>query len=358
MATIKIAVINEYNGLTDADITPVVAALNIQVKQHFAPVWGIDADLTYYPAGNPPPLDAWQLIIFDDSDQAGALGYHDLTNMGLPLGKVFAGTDKKFGSAWSVTASHELLEMLGDPDINLCAIVEGQNQGDPSTLYAYEVCDACEDDQFAYIINVSGENVLVSDFVYPSWFESFIVPGAQFDYQKKITQPFQLMPGGYISVLQLSGSDGWIQKTARTTTRSFRMRASVGTRRERRRTPRNQWLRSTAHPGSTQPHRHTAQLSARLDAQPGFAGPMTLAINFLGGQGSLSAVLTRNGAVINQGSNTDGGDITFGDTRSGDAMALVGSCTSSASIQISTATSPGSPLTFQAGNIFDSVIIL
>jgi len=42
-------------------------------------------------------------------------GHHDLTPDGLPVGKSFAGTDKHFGHSWTVTASHELLEMLADP---------------------------------------------------------------------------------------------------------------------------------------------------------------------------------------------------------------------------------------------------
>ena len=43
---------------------------------------------------------------------------------------------------WTVTFSHrELLEMLADPNINLCAFDE-----DARRLYAYEVCDAVEAD--------------------------------------------------------------------------------------------------------------------------------------------------------------------------------------------------------------------
>lgn len=60
----------------------------------------------------------------------------------MPLGKVFAGTDLKYGYTWSVTASHELLEMLADPNINLTVLL--QNSETAGTLYAYEVCDAAK----------------------------------------------------------------------------------------------------------------------------------------------------------------------------------------------------------------------
>ena len=59
-------------------------------------------------------------------------GYHDLTTTGLPIGKVFAKTTFDAGDLVSVTLSHEVLETLGDPDINLI-VQKG------SRAYAYEV---------------------------------------------------------------------------------------------------------------------------------------------------------------------------------------------------------------------------
>src|SRR5277367_5245119 len=163
----KISIFNASTVLTDNEIRPVVNALQQQVTNDFRPAWGIDAELTFVPTGSTPPIGTWWLTILDDSDQAGALGYHDLTPDGLPLGKIFAASDLKAGTSWSVTASHELLEMLADPNINLTVFVQEANT--TGTLYAYEVCDACEDDSFSYPIN----SVQVSDFVYPAWFESF-----------------------------------------------------------------------------------------------------------------------------------------------------------------------------------------
>ena len=64
----------------------------------------------------------------DNPDQAGALGYHEITSQGTPLGKVFAKLDLQSGASWTVTLSHELLEMLADPWINWCA--HGQRQQD------------------------------------------------------------------------------------------------------------------------------------------------------------------------------------------------------------------------------------
>ena len=241
LATTQISVINESTVLTDAEVTPVVAALQQQVTGDFRPVWGVDAELKMIPHGEQPPSGSWWLVMLDDSDQAGALGYHDMTSEGLPIGKVFAASDLKAGTSWSVTASHELLEMLADPNINLTVFV--QNANTTGTLYAYEVCDACEDDSLGYKIN----DILVSDFVYPSWFESFREQGsAQFDKMNQIQKPLQLLTGGYIGTFDVTAGTGWQQQTAEAHPTNLRHRGHVGTRRERRSVPHNQWLTSLA----------------------------------------------------------------------------------------------------------------
>lgn len=241
MAEIKIAVLNASTVLSDGDVAAAVPALQTQVHRDFYPAWGIDADLAFVPKGQQPPAGSWWLAILDNSDQAGALGYHDVTSEGLPLGKVFAGTDKQYGYIWTVTASHELLEMLGDPEIDLTVFIEKTAKS--GELYAYEVCDACEADRFAYQIN----GVQVSDFVYPAWFESFRKQAStQFDYGKKIKQPFKLLPGGYIGVYDVRSGSGWRQLTAEEGPFGHRVIPPRGSRRERRRRPLDGWLKSNA----------------------------------------------------------------------------------------------------------------
>jgi hypothetical protein len=150
LSMIQISVINESTVLTDSEVIPVIAALQKQITNDFRPAWGVDAELALVPKNTQPPTGSWWVVVLDDSDQAGALGYHDLTSDGLPIGKVFAASDLKYGNSWTVTASHEVLEMLADPNINLTVFV--QNANTTGVLYAYEVCDACEDDSFGYQI--------------------------------------------------------------------------------------------------------------------------------------------------------------------------------------------------------------
>lgn len=217
---IEIAITNESTALPDARVQAIAAALQTQVSRDFAPLWGIDARVAYYPKGA-QPASAWWLACFDTSDQAGALGYHDVTPTGLPLGKAFVGSDLQYGYEPSVTVSHELLEMLGDPEIDQCV------QVGPATFFAYEVCDACEADQFGYKIN----GVLVSDFVTPQWFR----PNGRgkLDFTGHVKRPLQLLRGGYIGLWTPHG--GWTQKTAENDPRHVHAIPRLGSRRERRR---------------------------------------------------------------------------------------------------------------------------
>jgi len=171
----------------------------------------------------------------------------------------------KAGTSWTVTASHELLEMLGDPNLNLTVFV--QNADTTRTLYAYEVCDACEDDSFAYPI----DNVLVSDFVYPAWFENFRAQGStQFDCMSQIEQPLELLKGGYIGIFNVNDGSGLQQQTLEKHPLNLRHRGNVGTRRERRSIPCQQWVTSLPHrkivSNAQQYQQHLQAIQRRRDA--------------------------------------------------------------------------------------------
>jgi hypothetical protein len=178
-----IACINKATVELGVDFDALIAALQKFLDECFVPVWGTPAKPIK--AEKPMP-GAWTMIFLDDADSPGALGYHDLTKNGLPLAKVFVKTTLKIGDKVSATACHELAEMLIDPAVNLWS------DGPGGTLYAYEMCDAVEDEEFLI------DGIAMSDFVYPAYFELFRkANSAQFDYLKKVSKPFQILKGGY-----------------------------------------------------------------------------------------------------------------------------------------------------------------
>lgn len=200
MSVPVIAISNETTVLEDGQVQAVIPALQAQVSDDFKPYWNVDCTLTFLPKGQPLPAGWWQIVLIDSPDMAGALGYHELSSQGTPLGKVFAKLDLDHGLSWTVTLSHELLEMLADPWINWMA------QGEDGKIYALEVSDAVEADELGYSI----DGVLVSDFVTPGWFEQ--TENDRVDFKQRITKRLELAPGGYISVLDFKS--GWKQIAA------------------------------------------------------------------------------------------------------------------------------------------------
>jgi hypothetical protein len=197
-----IAILNASSVLTDAEVAAAIPALQTQISRDFAPIWNIDATLVFVPAGQAPQAADLVAHLLDDSDQAGALGYHDDDGTaGAPRALIFVKDDIEGGFSWTVTVSHELLEMLVDPGCERTASVGALE-------YAYEVCDAPEDDSFGYAV----DGVTVSDFVTPAWF----TPGAAgpYDLRGHINAPLQVLGGGYIGVLDTANPGaGWTQIT-------------------------------------------------------------------------------------------------------------------------------------------------
>lgn len=231
-----VAVLNRSSVLSDTEVSDIVDALRKQGR-HFDDVWGIDWRLNFA-SKKQISRDNWggraNLVALDNSDVANALGYHDLTPDGFPLGKVFAHTVQNFKGVVSATFSHELAEMALDPRINLTA--EDTSRG---VFVAYEACDSVEADALGYEI----DGVLVSDFVTPEFFDPTALsrPGSTFCYgdrtyrqgKAQLSKPFQLASGGY-ELIYVPGR-GWTQNVRNQGTGHLASdRPRVGSRRERR----------------------------------------------------------------------------------------------------------------------------
>jgi len=241
---VTIAVINASTLVGLNELRAVTAALQIQVSRDFAPVWKADAELVVVAPGEAPPPMSWWIVILDNSDLGTALGYHDLTSERLPMGKVFLETARQSGEQWSVMFSHEVLEMLADPFINLTALAPTVYG---NFLYAYENCDACQSGDTGYDI----DRHRLSDFCFPSWFDaSKYGTGSVFDFCGHIKRPFELLPGGYAMCCSLSYHTVWHIVLGPTSPRAATSRPKVGSRRERRRVGHVIWRSTEADPAA------------------------------------------------------------------------------------------------------------
>jgi hypothetical protein len=161
-------------------------ALQQQVDNDFAPIWGVRADISAPAPGDVIPPDALPVNVIDSL--AGAGGVH-LDNQGNPYAEAVK------GPGLSISISHEVLEMLADPWGNRFVLSPDIDPAYPGrqVFYLVEVCDPCE--VSSYPIG----DVPVSDFVFPAFYDKNGV--APFDHCGTLTQPLPaLVPHGcYIS---------------------------------------------------------------------------------------------------------------------------------------------------------------
>jgi len=229
---LQIAVINESTAISDDAVNNMIAAFGSQWNDDLDPVWGVgEAEFTFVPKGTQPAAGTWWVVFLDDSDQANALAYHDLTNEGLPISKVFVKTILADKGSVSVGATHEICEMAVDPWLN------SAYQDPQGVFWAGEVCDPVEDDQYGYEIN----GVLVTDFVTPNWFGHQFA-GDVIDFKMHAETPFEVLTGGYAQ--KWDPQKGWQQVTGQQAARSKRAYAQPGSRRERRAREWKNWQSS------------------------------------------------------------------------------------------------------------------
>lgn len=181
----RIDVVNHATVPLGFELPKLVAALQAYNDKHFSPVWGTPCKLR---VSKSVRRDGWAIVLADDPDVENALGYHGVTEYGFPLCYVFVRLLQEIGGSVSVTASHELAEVLVDPAINLWA------EHPDGSMWAYETADAVEHESEAFPVN----GFPMSNFVYPAYFEGFRKPGsAKFDHQRLVKKPFEIRPGGY-----------------------------------------------------------------------------------------------------------------------------------------------------------------
>src|SRR5262245_47860670 len=204
MPSPSLAVINFTTTLADKEVRKAIHAVNRQVEEQFRPIWGHDRTLQLHVpnfdlsdpetlAEEPVPADSVMYLV-DESSLPGALGFHDLNTRDMPFGFVFV----LDSNDWTTTLSHESLELILDPTANV--FVPGPDPRNPTTvvLHTYEACDAVE--RLSYPIG----DVLVSDFVTPSYFTVGEATGRQNDFLGVGVKSFGVTSGSHLGFVDLT----------------------------------------------------------------------------------------------------------------------------------------------------------
>lgn len=189
-----IGVVNR-SKLPTSKIKEAVRAINKQLKNHFGPAWDIDAKCI---VGN-NAVDAL-MYIDDKSPQDDALGYHDYdAKKGIPDGYVFLDLVQDLGESWTVTLSHEILEITLNRFCRFYVFGVNPKNRRRQAIIWLEACDPVQDQTYEI------DGVAVSDFVYP-WYFTVEHEGhgqANNHLSEKPVTSFSVTAGGYVGFYDL-----------------------------------------------------------------------------------------------------------------------------------------------------------
>src|SRR5262245_8986560 len=201
-----ISIVNHTDGkLSDPQVQAAIRAINAQMAYDYRPYWHRSAELRLEGSIGADPDDKALpelrgdaiIYLWNDVNTDDALGFHELNAGGVPFGFVFTELSKQLNEPWSVTLSHEALELVGDPEVNL--LVAGPHPAHPEkeVFHWYEMCDAVQDESYKV------DGVEVSNFLLPLYFTSSAEKGGRNDflgrtYKGKALRSFSINPGGYI----------------------------------------------------------------------------------------------------------------------------------------------------------------
>ena len=202
----QISVINHTSGkLSDEEVLTVIRAINRQIAEDYEPYWGMGAELRLDGhTGRQPdaqrPVDMRGdavLYLWDEEDIDNALGYHDQNHQGIPYGFVFTELSRELDEEWSVTLSHEALELIGDPQANLLVVGPHPVERNRAVFHWHEMSDAVQAETYTI------DEVTVSNFVLPLYFTPSEEEGARNEFlgtqhDGESLASFGVNPGGYV----------------------------------------------------------------------------------------------------------------------------------------------------------------
>lgn len=206
-----IALVDHTAHIGFKKLSSVAGALSEQIMADFGPTWRVRASVV--PMTTIPLHSAqWAVHVQSHLDEPGALGYHTNGEFNQPVSYV------KYDADWTVTVSHEILEMLADPYGNRLHQARLPYRMDNEATYRQfgikhptsyvhyllEVCDPCEATEYI----VGGERL--SDFLTPTWYRTNgPASGAASSHAGGCAFEREVAEGGYVSFCNNDGY--WFQ---------------------------------------------------------------------------------------------------------------------------------------------------
>jgi hypothetical protein len=208
--TDHIALVSLTRQIPTRELLRAGAAVQKQLTRDFGPIWGLRATLDTFEDLASVPSDYHPIVVFGDADElVGQLDVAIGPELAAQLIDDFerdrlsglhlnAFTRQPFAlveasDAWSVTISHEVLEMIADPYGNRLIAAAHPRDETQRVKYLLEVCDPCQ--TVWYPVN----GVPVSDFFTPRYFDPVAIEGGRYSFTGELRKPLDILDGGYVS---------------------------------------------------------------------------------------------------------------------------------------------------------------
>lgn len=185
---LQIALVSLTKEVPLAQLAPVSAAIQKQISRDFGPIWNVAATVDAFDKLEDVPVGYWHVLLQDELPD-GAAGLHKRDDNKQPFALV------ALTNNWPIFMSHEVLEMLADPQGTLTRAGNSLKSDQGRVEYLVEVCDPCQASKFAYSVN----SVLVSDFYTPRYFDPVKSNGVRYSFSGQVRGPREVLDGGYLS---------------------------------------------------------------------------------------------------------------------------------------------------------------
>lgn len=213
----NIGIVTMTRDVSIRGLLQATAAIQKQVTRDLAPIWGFQGNIDAFTDLADVPSDYHPVVIFHDVEELregiiGSIGEEpgrrviDAFEEGF-LGGVHLNsfTRQPFAlvsadDAWTVTLSHEIIEMIVDPWGNHLIAARHPTDANRRVQYLIEVCDPCQ--AIWYPVN----GVPVSDFITPRYYDPIGVPSARYSFTGALSEPRHVLSGGYVTFLDPADS--------------------------------------------------------------------------------------------------------------------------------------------------------
>jgi hypothetical protein len=179
-------------------VTEIGAAIQRQLSRDVGPIWDVNATIDAFAALEHVPPGYWPILVGDNFPGTESVGMH-LDRDGQPFALV------ELSPSWSLTASHEAIEMVIDPWGNRTVPGGSPMAGQGLVDILVEVCDPPGGAQWAYTVN----GYLVSDFVTPNYYDPVGAAGVRYSFTGAMTGPREILEGGYLSWRDPATREWW-----------------------------------------------------------------------------------------------------------------------------------------------------